>query len=98
MAEKFSKNDRDVVLKRLKLVLARLMKLTDSKNPENIPAWSWDTDIFDDVGVDSVDTIDLMYAIEEEFGVTANMKDGQLRRKLSEIVDYIIEISATKDI
>lgn len=84
---------RDDVFERLKLIIGKLTKLTDGKNNEKIAGWTWETDIFDDIGIDSVDTIDLAYAIEEEFGVKANIGEAKMRRKLSEIVDYVIEIS-----
>ena len=84
-------NDRGEILERLKSILGRLMKIN---NVETLRQWSWDTDVFSDIGLDSVDSIDLAYAIEEEFGVSGNMKDGKPRRKLTDIVDYVVELSS----
>ena len=97
MAQEISRADRDIVFNRLKLLLERLMKITEGDNLKNSPQWNWNTDIFSDIGVDSVDAIDLTYAIEEEFGVKTSLNDAKLRRKLSDIVDYIIELSSKKD-
>jgi acyl carrier protein len=85
--------DREEILEKLKLVLGRLMKIN---NTETLGQWNWNTDVFSDIGLDSVDAIDLAYAIEEEFGVSGNMKDGKPRRKLSDIVDYVVELSSKK--
>ena len=84
-------NDRGEILERLKSILGRLMKIN---NVETLRQWSWDTDVFSDIGLDSVDSIDLAYAIEEEFGVSGNMKDGKPRRKITDIVDYVVEPSS----
>lgn len=81
------------VFERLKMVIGRLTKLTDGTNSKVIASWTLETDIFDDIGIDSVDTIDLAYAIEEEFGVKVNLSEAKMRRKLSEIVNYVITLS-----
>lgn len=81
------------VFERLKMVIGRLTKLTDGANSKVIASWTLETDIFDDIGIDSVDTIDLAYAIEEEFGVRVNLSEAKMRRKLSEIVNYVITLS-----
>ncbi len=84
--------DREEVFKRLRKVLMNLLKVFHEKSIDSQPKIDWGTDIVDDLGIDSVETLDLLNAIEEEFQVNPNISEANTKRKISQIVDYIIEI------
>ncbi len=84
---------RKEIFERLKKILTDLLRVFHEEAPENQPKIEMDTDVVNDLGVDSVETLDLMNAIEEEFNVNPNLSEANTKRKISQIVDYIIELS-----
>lgn len=50
-----------------------------------------DTDIADDLGADSLDIVEILMVIEEEFGVTIPDDEVVNLRKLSALAPYIEE-------
>ena len=87
---------RDEIFGRLKKVLTTILHTMKAKNPKDRPRLDWDSDLIDDLGVDSVESIDVMNAIEEEFQVSPNLSEASSKRKISNIVDYIIELEESK--
>lgn len=84
---------KEEVYDRLKALLTRLLKIMKEVKPEDRPELTWKTDLVDDLGVDSLETLDLMNAIEEEFQVSPNLNEANSKRKIRQVVDYIIELS-----
>ena len=84
---------RKEVFERLKRVLMDLLRVFHEEAPENQPTIEMDTDVVHDLGVDSIETLDLMNAIEEEFQVSPNLHEANSKRKIHQIVDYIIELN-----
>ncbi len=83
---------REEIYQRLKLVLTNMLKIMQEKKPENRPKLEWSTDLIKDLGVDSLESMDLMNAIEEEFQVSPNLNEANSRTTISQIVDYILEL------
>ena len=48
-----------------------------------------DTHLVDDLGADSLDAVDLIMAIEDEFGIELDDETAQNVRKVSDLVSYI---------
>ena len=88
---------RQDVFGRLKKIFIKLLKVMQEKHPEDRPQIGLETDLVDDLGIDSVETLDLMNAIEEEFNIIPNVHDANWRRKISEVVDYIVELLEEKE-
>ena len=58
---------------------------------------SCDTNIFDDLGIDSVELMDLLGLLEREFKTTFNIDKFGHRKTLGDIVDFIeTELSEEK--
>src|SRR3990167_1061045 len=87
---------RKEVFERLKKVLITMLKIMREKKPENRPKIEWDTDLIDHLGVDSLESIDLMNAIEEEFQVSPSLNEANSKKTVSQIVDYILELEDQK--
>ncbi|MBR5543127.1 MAG: acyl carrier protein [Oscillospiraceae bacterium] len=47
------------------------------------------TVITDDLGADSLDMVELMMSVEEEFNITINDSDAQLFKTVGDVVNYI---------
>ncbi len=90
--------DHDDVFNRLKILLTNLLKVYKEKKIENSPQISLNTDLIVDLGVDSLESLDLMNAIEEEFQVSPNMNEANSKRTVHQIVDYIVELKQRKSI
>ena len=54
--------------------------------PEQV---TMDTDLVDDLGADSLDAVELVMAVEEEFGIELDDETAQNIRKIGDIVKYI---------
>ena len=50
----------------------------------------------DDLGADSLDTVELIMALEEEFGVEIPDEDAEKMSKVSDVIKYIEEKATTK--
>lgn len=81
------------VFERLCRVLSDLLQTMPRENKLTAQDMNWDTDLAKDLGIDSVETLDLLNAIEEEFQVNPNISEANSKRKISQIVDYIVELS-----
>ena len=56
------------------------------KDPEEI---TMDTDVQEDFNADSIDIVDLLYAIEDEFGVVIPDEEAANMKKVGDLVKYI---------
>ncbi|MDD3375531.1 MAG: acyl carrier protein [Candidatus Omnitrophica bacterium] len=50
----------------------------------------------DDLGADSLDTVELIMALEEEFNVEIPDEDAEKMSKVSDVIKYVEEKAATK--
>ncbi|MFW5889048.1 MAG: acyl carrier protein [Bacillota bacterium] len=48
-----------------------------------------DADLVSDLGADSLDAVELIMSIEDEFGITVDDKDANDLKTVKQIVDYI---------
>jgi acyl carrier protein len=87
---------RNDVFERLKKILTSLLKIMQEKKPENRPKMKWNTDLINDLGVDSLESIDLMNAIEDEFDISPNLNEANTKTKICDVVDYILELEKQK--
>ena len=53
-----------------------------------------DASFVDDLGADSLDTVELVMAFEEEFGIEIPDEDAEKLQKVSDVVKYIEEKQA----
>ena len=71
-----------MILDTLKSILEEQLDI----DPESITE---DTDIMDDLGADSLDIVELMMTVEEEFDITINESDAQSFKTVGDVVNYI---------
>lgn len=50
-----------------------------------------DTDLVRDLGVDSIDTVELIMAVEETYDITISDDDAQTLKTVSDVVEFIEE-------
>jgi acyl carrier protein len=71
-----------MILDTLKSILEAQLDI----DPEGITE---DTNIMDDLGADSLDVVELMMTVEEEFDITINESDAQSFKTVGDVVNYI---------
>lgn len=48
-----------------------------------------DTDLVRDLGVDSIDTVELIMAVEETYDITISDKEAQKLKTVADVVEFI---------
>ena len=98
MSQSGKEEKQEEAFERLKVLLTNLLKIYREKKIEDRPKLTLETDLIDELGVDSLESLDLMNAIEEEFQVSPNMNEVNSKTKIGQIVDYILELQTRKNI
>ena len=70
------------MFEKVKSVLAQQFEL----DPESI---TMDTNLIDDLGADSLDVVELIMSIEDEFGIAISDNDAAQLYTVGRIVDYL---------
>lgn len=70
------------MFKKVKSVLAQQFEL----DPESI---TMDTNLIDDLGADSLDVVELIMSLEDEFGIAISDNDAAQLYTVGRIVDYL---------
>ena len=71
-----------MIFEKVKNALAQQFAL----DPESITA---DTDLIDDLGADSLDVVELIMSLEDEFGIAISDEDAAQLYTVGRIVDYL---------
>ena len=70
------------MFQKVKSVLAQQFEL----DPESI---TMDTNLIDDLGADSLDVVELIMSLEDEFGIAISDNDAAQLYTVGRIVDYL---------
>ena len=70
------------MIEKVKSVLAQQFEL----DPESI---TMDTNLIDDLGADSLDVVELIMSLEDEFGIAISDNDAAQLYTVGRIVDYL---------
>lgn len=70
------------MFEKVKSVLAQQFEL----DPESI---TMDTNLIDDLGADSLDVVELIMSLEDEFGISISDNDAAQLYTVGRIVDYL---------
>jgi acyl carrier protein len=67
----------------------RVKKVIEEQLSVNQDQITKDASFIDDLGADSLDTVELVMALEEEFGVEIPDEEAEKITKVGEAIDYI---------
>ena len=67
----------------------RVRKVIEEQLSVNQDQITKDASVIDDLGADSLDTVELVMALEEEFGIEIPDEEAEKITKVGEAVDYI---------
>lgn len=79
---KISEERKQAILFRIKPILANYLKIDQEKIIPNAR-------LIEDLGVDSLDTVELIMAFEEEFGIEVSDDDAEKARTVEDIIVYL---------
>ena len=71
-----------MVFEKVKAIIAKKLGVADS-------TITLETRLAEDLGADSLDAVELIMAIEDEFGVQVDDENAQNIRKVGDIVSYL---------
>ena len=81
------------IFNRIKKVIVNLLSASQSRNSVQLPEITLDTDFTEDLGLDSIELLDLITAVSEEFKV--NTKEEMVNfKKVSDVVKYILKLKS----
>ncbi len=67
----------------------RVKKVVEEQLSVNADQITREASFIDDLGADSLDTVELVMALEEEFGIEIPDEDAEKITKVGEAIDYI---------
>lgn len=74
--------DADQIFSRIRKALAKLLKISESKI-------SLEANLKDDLGIDSVDNLDLLFAIEDGFKLKISEEKAAQLRTVKDVIELI---------
>jgi Acyl carrier protein len=70
------------MIEKVKDLLAKQMRI-------DVKTLDEDTDIMEDLGADSLDIVEMLMAIEENFGITVSDEEAVNLRTIRDVADFI---------
>lgn len=71
------------------MVFEKVKKIVAETLNVNADQITLETHLIDDLGADSLDAVELIMAIEDEFGIVIDDEHAQNTRKIGDLVEYI---------
>ena len=81
--------DREELLKKVKAIVADKLNVSEEQITEN-------ASFSQDLGADSLDTVELVMALEDEFGLDIPDDEAEKLTTVGKAIDYILEHQKSK--
>ena len=70
-------------------MLEKIMELLAKQLRIDVNTLSPDTNIIEDLGADSLDVVEMLMAIEENFGITVSDEEAVTLKTIADVADFI---------
>lgn len=87
-----SKCNKNEIFERIVRIAQEMLLAFREQGMQKLPEIKLETDIFKDLGIDSVEVMDLIGLIEKEFGVSIEPEKVATKRIFADIVGYVDEL------
>ncbi len=81
--------ERDELLKKIKAIVADKLSIGEDQITE-------EASFIDDLGADSLDTVELVMALEDEFDLDIPDEDAEKMTTVGKAIDYVLEVLQKK--
>ena len=81
--------NEDEIFQRFKTVIVNLLQMNREKNQQLTMKINLETDIYKDLGIDSLEAMDLAAAVEKEFMIPINAEEMVRKMKVKDFVSEI---------
>ena len=82
-------SEENSVLNRIVQVVNRMLQASQQDGSRKLPEIKGETDIIDELGIDSVEMMDLIGLLEKEFGISIDPEHVAGKKTVGEIANYI---------
>ncbi len=82
---------RDEIFLRLKKAMEQILQVTREKDINKRPEVTWGTHMVNDLGVDSLEIMDLVAVVEKEFGIKLDVQQFASQGVIGDLVGYIFD-------
>lgn len=79
-----TKRKKDILFSKVKPILAKQLEADENKITPS-------SDIVEDLGADSLDSVEIVMAIEDEFGIEIPDEDAEKMKTIDDILTYLSE-------
>ncbi|MGD9346003.1 MAG: acyl carrier protein [Candidatus Aminicenantes bacterium] len=81
--------EREELLKKIKAIVADKLSISEDQVTE-------EASFIDDLGADSLDTVELVMALEDEFDLDIPDEDAEKMTTVGKAIDYVLETVQSK--
>lgn len=81
--------ERDELLKKIKAIVADKLSIGEDQVTE-------EASFIDDLGADSLDTVELVMALEDEFDLDIPDEDAEKMTTVGKAIDYVLDVLQKK--
>jgi acyl carrier protein len=81
--------ERDELLKKIKAIVADKLSISEDQVTE-------EASFIDDLGADSLDTVELVMALEDEFDLDIPDEDAEKMTTVGKAIDYVLDFLQKK--
>ena len=81
--------ERDELLKKIRAIVADKLSIGEDQITE-------EASFIDDLGADSLDTVELVMALEDEFDLDIPDEDAEKMTTVGKAIDYVLEVLQKK--
>ena len=81
-------------LKKLLDTIESFLQVARTKSMDEKPVMTRETDLYEDLEIDSLEAMDLMAEIERVFNISVEPKEMMSKSKIGDLVDYISSVQS----
>lgn len=80
------------IFKKLVIIIKQFLQVAREKNMKEKPIITMATDLYEELGIDSLEAMDLVAEIEKGFSISVEAQELISKNKMSDLVNYIEKI------